>query len=125
MLEQVLAYMGSMNRILAGGNALKAWGLTRSVNGAVRIVQRRVLLDHLVRPVEHRLRNRQANRFRGFEIYPQLKLARLLNRQVSRLGSLEDFIYIDGDAPVAVGEVRRIGHEPTGIYSFSSAVYRR
>jgi len=29
--------MGSMNRSLAGGNALKALGLTMSVNGAVRV----------------------------------------------------------------------------------------
>ena len=33
-----LAYIGSMKRILAGGNALKALGCTRSSNEAVRVV---------------------------------------------------------------------------------------
>src|SRR2546430_156393 len=33
-------HIGSMNRIFAGGNALKALGLTRSVNAAFRVFQR-------------------------------------------------------------------------------------
>jgi len=37
-LERILSYIHSMNRILAGGNALKVLGVTRSVNGAVRVV---------------------------------------------------------------------------------------
>ena len=34
--------------------------------------------DHLIRPVEHGLRNRQADLLRGLEIDDELKLRRLL-----------------------------------------------
>ena len=34
------SHIGSINRILAGGNAPKALAFTRGVNGAVRVVQR-------------------------------------------------------------------------------------
>jgi len=40
------------------------------------------LLDHLIRPVQNGLRNRQANLLRGFQIDHQLELRRLLHRQV-------------------------------------------
>ena len=36
-------------------------------------------LDHLVRPEQHRLRNRQVERIRGLEIDCKLKLCRLLD----------------------------------------------
>ena len=47
------------------------------------------------------------------------------HRQIGGLGSLQDSVHVVGDAPVAVREVRPVGHEPTGIYSFSPAVHRR
>jgi hypothetical protein len=50
------------------------------------------LLDHSIRPIQHRLRNREADLLRGLEIDHQLKLRRLLHRQVSRLGTLEDSV---------------------------------
>ena len=62
-----------MNRTLAGGNALKALGFTRSVNGAVRVLS--VLLDHLIRPIQYRLRNRQGDLFCRLQIDDKLKLA--------------------------------------------------
>src|SRR5262249_40665485 len=43
---------------------------------------------HFIRPIHHRLRNRQTDLLRGLEIDHQLDLRRLLDRQVSRLGSL-------------------------------------
>jgi hypothetical protein len=74
---------------------------------------------------QHLLRNRQADLLRRLEIDHQLELRRLLHRQIGRLGSLQDFVHVICDAPVAVREVRPVGHEPTGIYSFSVAVHRR
>src|SRR5262249_37992815 len=123
MLEQVLAYIGSMNRIWAGGNALKAWGLTRSVNGAVCIVQR--LLDQPIRSGEYLRRNCHADLLCRLEINHELKLGWLFNRQVGGLGSLQDSIHIIGYAPIAFHEVRSVGHERTGIYKFSVDGHRR
>src|SRR5262249_61378044 len=94
--------MGSMNRILAGGNALKAWGLTRSMNGAVR----GVLLDHLVRPEQHGLRNCQADLLGSFKINHQLELRRLLDGEVGGLGAFEDFVDVSGGTAGPVEGVR-------------------
>ena len=66
-----------MNRSLAGGNELKSLGLTRSVNGAVRVFS--VLFDHLVCSVKHRLRDRQADLACCLEVDDELKFHRLLN----------------------------------------------
>src|SRR4030095_4998405 len=44
------------------------------------------LLDHLIRPPQNGLRDRQAQRFGGLEIDDQLKLRRLLYWDVSGLG---------------------------------------
>jgi len=40
------------------------------------------LLNYLIRPRQHRLRDREAERLGGLEIYHQLKLRRLLDRQI-------------------------------------------
>ena len=45
----------------------------------------RRILDHLIRPIQHRLRNRDTDLLGGFEINHQLELSRLLHRQVGRL----------------------------------------
>jgi hypothetical protein len=46
-----------------------------------------VLLDHLVCPVQHRLRNRQADLLGRLEVYHQLELRRLLHGDISGLGA--------------------------------------
>ena len=74
---------------------------------------------------QHLRRNRQADLLRRLEIDHQLKLRRLLDGQIGRLGSLQDFVHVICDAPVAVREVRPVGHEATGLYSFSAGVHRR
>ena len=52
------------------------------------------LLDDLIRPQQERLRDRQAERLGGSEIYDQLELGRLLNGEVSGLGALEDLVHV-------------------------------
>jgi hypothetical protein len=53
-----------MNRILAGGNALKALCLTRSgVSDAFS-----VLLDYLIRSRQHVRRDRETDLLRGFQV---------------------------------------------------------
>ena len=46
-----------------------------------------LLLDHFIRPVQHRLRNREADLLRRLKIDHQLKLRWLLDRQISGLGT--------------------------------------
>src|SRR5262249_6614803 len=82
-------------------------------------------LDHLVRSCQYVGRNRQADLLGSFQIDDELEFHRLLNGKIGRLGSLQDSIHVVCDAPVAVCEVRPVGHEPTGFYPFSAAVHRR
>ena len=76
-------------------------------------------LDHFIRSIQHRLRCGQTDLLRCFQIYHQLKLSRLLHRQISRLGSHQDPVHVICDAPVDVRLVCCVGHEAAGIYKFS------
>jgi hypothetical protein len=51
-------------------------------------------LDDVVRPVQHRLRNRQADLLGGSEIYHELELRRLLYQQVRGFGNFQNLIQI-------------------------------
>src|SRR5262245_24697528 len=48
------------------------------------------LFDDLIRPQQQRRRDGEADRLGGLEVDDQIELARLLNRKVTRLGTLED-----------------------------------
>ncbi len=48
------------------------------------------LLDHLVRPDQQRLRNRQAEGLRGLEVDDQLERRRLLHGDITGLRALYD-----------------------------------
>src|SRR5262249_49860096 len=60
--------------------------------------RRRVLPDHLIRPRQYVRRNGEADLLRGFEIYDELKLRRLLYWKIPRLCAFEDLIDISGSA---------------------------
>ena len=47
------------------------------------------LLDHPIRPHQHVRWNRQADLLRRFQVDHQLKLRRLLHRQIRRLGAFK------------------------------------
>ena len=49
-----------------------------------------VLLDHLIRPLQERGRDRQAERLGGLEADHQLEFRRPLDGQIPRLGAFED-----------------------------------
>ena len=53
----------------------------------------------------------QPNRLSGRQINDEIKLARLLDRDVGRLRSAQNLVDIVGGAPVEAREVRSIGHE--------------
>ena len=57
-------------------------------------------LDHLVRPDQHRLRNRQAQSLGGLEVDYQFELRRLLDGEVGGLGALEDLVDVGCDPAV-------------------------
>jgi len=50
------------------------------------------LLDDLVRPYQHRLRNCHAQSFGGFQVDPEGKAPGLLHRQISWLRPFEDLV---------------------------------
>src|ERR1700737_1140366 len=55
-------------------------------------------IDHLIRPQQERLGNRQAEGLGGLEVDDQLELRRLLDREVGGLGAVENFVDIVGGA---------------------------
>ena len=61
------------------------------------------LLDHLVGPQQHRLRNRQPEGLRRLEVDDQLELGGLLDGEIGRLGALEDLVHVSGRAPKDLG----------------------
>src|ERR1700754_3513345 len=69
------------------------------------------LLDDLIRPLQHAAWNCQSDLFCRLEVNDEFKLRRLLHRQISRFGTLEDLVYVHSRAPIEVIEVRPIGHE--------------
>src|SRR5688572_5505584 len=60
------------------------------------------LLNHLIRPLQHTVRNRQINLFCCLEIYDELELRRLLHRQVSGFGTFQDLVHVTSRDPVEV-----------------------
>ena len=62
---------------------------------------------------------------RGFEIDHQFKFLGLLYGQIRRFGTFQNLVYVIGDAPVAVRDVRAVLHQPTVFNIFLSAVHRR
>lgn len=67
-----------------GGSArAESLGLTRSVNGAVRVFS--ILFDHPIRSYQHVGRNAHTDLLGRFEIDDELKLRRLFYGQVGRL----------------------------------------
>ena len=52
-----------------------------------------LLLDHLIRPLQKRRRDRQAEGLGGLEVDDQLELRRLLDGQLGGLGALENLVH--------------------------------
>jgi hypothetical protein len=69
------------------------------------------LLDHLIRPLEERRRDRQAESLGGLEVDHQLELRGLFNGQVAGPRTLQYFVDILGSASIVAGEIWRVGHQ--------------
>src|SRR5205809_704757 len=83
------------------------------------------LLDHLVRPQQHRLWDGQPENLRSSEVDHQLELRRLLDGEVGRLGALEDLVYVGGRAPEHVTNAWPVRHEAAGLGGARSVVIAR
>jgi hypothetical protein len=57
------------------------------------------LFNHLIRPRQHIRRNRQPDLLRRFQIDDELKLRRLLDREIGRLCVVQNLVNISGSAP--------------------------
>ena len=81
--------------------------------------------NHLIRPRQYVGRNRQADLLGGFQIDHQLEFCWLLYGEVTRLGTLQNFVHINSGTPVQVGNAHAVADEPSGVDKFSPAVQRR
>src|SRR5215472_1506448 len=69
------------------------------------------LLDHLIRPQEERLRDRQSEGLGGLEVDDELELGGLLYREVAGLRPLQNLVHVCRSAPIDVSPKWSIGHE--------------
>src|SRR5260370_39693001 len=82
------------------------------------------LFDHLIRPLQERRRNRQAEGPGGLEVDKEFVGGRLLDGEVSRLRALQNPIHYRGSMAQHVGDVRAIRDKPSVIHCLSPWVDR-
>src|ERR1700704_1475419 len=73
------------------------------------------LLDHLVRPAQHRWRDRQTKGLRSLQIDGQFECLRPFYRHFARLRALQDLAHVSATASSGLGHARPIGQETTGL----------
>src|SRR2546422_6680319 len=115
--------MGSMKRSFAGGKGLKALSPTRGVKEPSVLFS--ALLDHLVRPCQHVRRNREADLLGGMQVDKKLEICGLFHRQVSRLGTFKDLVYVGRGAVVQVANAWPIRHKPALLDKLPRGIHRR
>ncbi len=79
------------------------------------------LLDHLIRPLQERRRDRQAQGLRGLEVDYQVELCGLLNREISRFRALEDLVHVGGGVPIDIDRVGTVAQKAAVCYELSGA----
>jgi hypothetical protein len=70
------------------------------------------LLDYLVGAGENRWRHGEAERVRGLEVDDKLEFGRLINRDVARVGPVEDLVHVIRDTAYEIREFASIRHQP-------------
>src|SRR5262249_23930491 len=81
--------------------------------------------DDLVGAREDRWRHGKAELSRGLEIDDQLECRRLLDRQIGRLGALEDLSDINADLEIDSHVARSIADQAAGRGEFAPIIDRR
>jgi hypothetical protein len=69
--------------------------------------------------------NGKAERLGGLEVYDQLELSRLYDRQVGGLGALEDATRVYTLLAIPVGKIGAVTNQATGGREFTPAVDRK
>jgi hypothetical protein len=59
------------------------------------------------------MRDRQAERLGGLEVDHEIELGRLLDGEICRVGPLQNLRDEARRAPLHLGEIRTVGHEPS------------
>src|SRR5713226_249385 len=80
-------------------------------------------LDHLIRPLQERLGDRQAEGLGGLEVDDQLELGRLFDGKIAGLGSFEDLVHVGRGTPELVRNVRPIGNEARGLRKLPYSIH--
>src|SRR6266850_3068837 len=82
------------------------------------------LLDDLIRPLQHRLRDRQAEGLGRPVVDHQLERCWLLDRKVTWLRALQDLVHVSGGPPPQIREVCTVRHEAPSLDVYPSRIYR-
>src|SRR5262249_53235630 len=77
-----------------------------------------------VRSRQHIRRNRQIDLLGGFEIDDELELHRLLDGEIRRLGTFENFVHVVCGASETLSIVGRVGHKATSLYAPNILAHR-
>jgi hypothetical protein len=89
------------------------------------LVGQHPLLDYLIGAQQDRLGEFDTERFRSSHVYYQLELGWLLDGEICRLRTPENFVYVCGRTAKLIWNVWSIGDEATDIDKIASFVYRR
>src|SRR5690242_9654423 len=81
-----------------------------------KFAPRRWLFDDLVGAKQERIGHLESDGFGGLEVDAQIELGRLLDRQVARLGALEDLVDVVSGAAVHVLVAWPERHQPAGLH---------
>src|SRR5882724_10726697 len=99
---------------LIGVSKLNFELLEKSVQSCHRRLVFPPSLEHLIRSVKHRLRDRETDLLRRLQVNYELKLRRLLHRQVGGLGSFQDLVHVKSCAAKQIRRAWPIGHKSSG-----------
>jgi hypothetical protein len=75
------------------------------------------LFDHLVSKGKQLRRNIKPKRLCRLDVDHQLELRRLLDRQIGRLGAIEDFRGVDAELAISIEIVGSIAYKSAGLYA--------
>src|SRR6516164_1640508 len=87
--------------------------------------RRRTSFDDLVGAQEDRWRDRQAERLSSLEIDHQLEFCRLLDRQIGRLGAVENFSDVNADLAMDRRKAGAIADQTASLGVYAPRINRR
>jgi len=81
--------------------------------------------NHSIRTHQHVRRDRQANLLRGLEVDYELKLHRLLHRQVGGLSAFQNLVYVSRAAASQIGSADTVSHKTSSFHRFANLIHYR